>query len=79
MARRRNILNDKERAASCSATNTTLTYKMAIKGEKEFLGHYLEHTIEGEEIVFKFSVKKPSEPPAFRIEHFSEPQQLSFD
>lgn len=78
MARRRNILNDKERTTSCSATSTTITYKIPIKEEQTLLGHFLEYSIEGGEIVFKFATKKPDALPAFRIEHFSEPQLLSF-
>lgn len=79
MARQKNIMNDKERPASCSATNTTITYKMPIKEEQKFLGHFLEYSVEGEEIVFKFTVKRQDAPAAFRIEHFTEPKQLSFD
>ena len=79
MARKKNVLNDKSRESSCAATSTTVTYKIPLKEEQTFLGHFLEYSLVNGELVIKFATKKPDELPAFRIEHFEEPQELLFN
>jgi len=79
MSRKKNVLNDKSRASSCSATSSVITYKLPLQGEASLLGHFIEYSIVDDELVFKFATKRPQEPPAFYIEKFESPQLLSFN
>ena len=78
MSRKKNILNEKNRLFSCSATSTIVTYKLQLKEEASLLGHYIESSVINGELVLKFATKNQSEPPAFYIEKFEVPQLLSF-
>ena len=79
MSRKKNVLNDKSRASSCSATSTVITYKIPIKEEATLIGHFIEYSIVDGDLVLKFATKKPEEPPVFYIEKFELPRQLSFN
>ena len=79
MSRKKNILNEKNRLFSCSATSSVITYKIPLKEEAIFLGHFVEYSIVENEIIFKFATKKNEEAPAFFIETFKIPRQLSFN
>jgi len=79
MSRKKNVLNDKDRESSCSATSTVVTYKIPIKAEATMIGHFIEYSIVDGELILKFATKKPDEPPAFYIEKFESSRQLSFE
>ena len=79
MSRKKNILNEKNRLFSCSATSSVITYKIPIRDESTLLGHFIEYSIVDDELVFKFSTKKPEAAPAFYIETFEVPQLLLFN